>query len=518
MHELLEQLLHHIHGVWRYRWYMLLVAWLTCVAGWTAVYMLPDQYKASARINIDTQSVLKPLLAGLAVDTNPRQRVELMTRTLLSRPNLEKLARMTDLDLRGKSPGEMEALLDGLEKNITMESAGRTEDLYTIAYQNSDRQVAKRVVQSLLTIFIEGALGNKRTDTDVTQQFLLQQIKDYENRLAQAEERLSEFKRKNVGMMPSEGQDYFSRLQKALGELEQAKQMLREVENRRAELKRQLEGEDVSGFMVSSPSDSPVDGRIRALQANLDQLSLNFTDKHPDVVEIRRRIADLEAQKKKESEAFGINALGGNPIYQQMQMSLVETEAQAASLKARVSDAQERVTHMKEMVDTIPKVEAELSQLNRDYEVNKRNYETLLSRRESATISEQAGMTGDDVKFRVIDPPRVPMSPSGPNRTLLMSMVFFGGIGAGLVLAFVLYQIRPTFDDRRILKEVTGYPVLGTISTIHTPEMRRKQFQALAAFGVAGIALVVLYGGLMGVFLLDLNVMGDVAKLVGKFS
>ena len=518
MHDLLEQLLHHFHGVWRYRWYMLLVAWLTCVVGWSVVYVLPDQYKASARVNIDTQSVLKPLLAGLAVDTNPRQRVEMMTRTLLSRPNLEKLARMTDLDLRGKSPEDMETLLNGLEKNITMESAGRSEDLYTISYQNSDRQVAKRVVQSLLTIFIEGALGDKRTDTDVAQQFLLQQVKDYENRLSQAEDRLSEFKRKNVGMMPSEGQDYFSRLQKSLGELEQAKQMLREVDNRREELKRQIGGEDVSGFMVASPSDSPIDGRIRTLQTNLDQLLLNFTDKHPDVIEIRRRIADLEAQKKKDSEAMGSNALGSNPIFQQMQMSLVETEAQAASLKARVSDAQARVDQMKKMVDTIPKVEAELSQLNRDYDVNKRNYEALLSRRESATISEQAGMTGDDVKFRVVDPPRVPMMPSGPNRILLMSMVFFGGIGAGLALAFVLYQIRPTFDDRRILKEVTGYPVLGAISTIRTPEMRHKQLQALAAFGIAGIALLVLYGGLMGVYFLDLNLLGDVAKVVRKFS
>ncbi len=518
MHELLEQLLHHLHGVWRFRWYILLVAWLTCAVGWTVIFFLPDQYRASARINIDTQSILKPLLAGLAVETNARQRVELMTRTLLSRPNMEKLARMTDLDLRGKNPEEMEDLLNGLERNITMESDGSREDLYTISYLNSDRQVAKRVVQSLLTIFVESALGDKRTDTDVAQQFLTRQIKEYEDRLSQAEERLSEFKRKNVGMMPNEGQDYFSSLQKAVGDLDQAKQKLREVENRHADLKRQLDGSDVSGLLVASPSDSPIDARIQTLQKSLDQLLLNFTDKHPDVIEIRRRIADLEAQKKQESAAMGTNALGSNPIYQQMQMSLVETEAQEASLKARVADAQGRVDYMKKMVDTIPKVEAELSQLNRDYDVNKRNYEALLSRREAAAISEQAGMTGDDVKFRVVDPPRVPMVPSGPNRILLMSIVFFGAIGAGLAVAFVLYQIRPTFDDRRILKEVTGYPVLGTISTIRTPEMRHKQYQALAAFGIAGIALVVLYGGLIGVYVLDLHVFGDVTKLVGKFS
>jgi polysaccharide chain length determinant protein (PEP-CTERM system associated) len=517
MHDLLEKILHHVHGVWRYRWYLLLVAWLTCIVGWTAVYLLPDQYAASARVHIDTQSVLKPLLAGLAVNTDSRQRIAMMTHTLLSRPNLEKLARMTDLDLRGKNPEEMEDLLNGLQKSIKIEG-GEREDLYTLSYENKDRQIAKRVVQSMLTIFMEGAMGDKRTDTDVAQQFLLQQVKDYENRLTQAEERLSEFKRKNVGLMPSEGKDYFTRLQQALGELEQAKLALREVENRRVELKRQMEGEDVSAFMVTRPSDDPIDTRIHTLQTSLDQLLLNFTDKHPDVIEIRRRIEDLEAQKKKDAAALGSNALNSNPIFQQMQMSLVEAEAQSAALKARVSDYQARVDHLREMVNTIPKVEAELSQLNRDYEVNKRNYEALLSRRESATISEQADMTGDDVKFRVIDPPRVPLVPSGPNRLLLMSMVLVAGLGAGLALSFVLYQVRPTFDDRRILKEITGYPVLGSISIIRTPEMRQKQLRALATFSVAGFVLLIVYGGLMGVYALDLNIVGDIVKLVGKKS
>jgi len=517
MHEVLEQLLRHVRGVWRYRWYMLLVAWLTCIAGWTVIHLLPDKYEASARIHIDTQSVLRPLLAGLAIDTNTQQRVVLMTRTLLSRPNLEKLARMTDLDLRGKSPEEMETLLDGLEKNIRIDSAGR-EDLYTISYENSDRQIAKRVVQSLLTIFIEGALGDKRQDTDVAQQFLLQQIKDYETRLVQAEERLSEFKRKNVGLMPNDGKDYFARLQKALGDLEQAKMSLHEAENRRGELKRQMEGDEVSGFMVTTPSASPIDRRVRTLQDQLDQLLLNFTDNHPDVIEIKRRIEDLQLEKKQEEEAMGSTALQSNPMYQQMQMSLVETEAQLASLKARVAEHQSRVDYLQEMVDTIPKIEAEYSQLNRDYEVNKRNYETLLSRRETATISEQVEMTGDNVKFRVVDPPRVPLMPSAPDRPMMMTMVFFGAIGAGFALAFVLTQIRPTFDDRRVLKDITGYPVLGSISAVDTHELRLKRMHALTGFAVAGIALLMIYGGLMTAHFLDLNVIADVAEITGQGS
>ena len=148
MQDVIDALLVHARGVWRQRWYMLLIVWMVSIAGWLVVYKLPDQYRAAARVYVDTQSILRPLLSGLTVDNSNQgaQQVALMTRTLLSRPNLEKVARMTDLDLKGQTPEQMETVLTGLSKEITLEGTGR-ENLYTIAYVNNDPQLAKRVVQ-----------------------------------------------------------------------------------------------------------------------------------------------------------------------------------------------------------------------------------------------------------------------------------------------------------------------------------------------------------------------------------
>ena len=221
MRELYQLFLSYRHCIWRYRWFMMLVIWLVCIVGWGVVYQLPDKYESSARVHVDTQSMLQPLLQGLTISTNSGQRVQLVTRTLLSRPNLEKLARMTDLDLVALTPGDWEQLLVDLSSDFGI-SSPREQDLYTIAYSNSDRELAKRVVQSLLTIFVESTLGESREETDSAQEFVGQQIKAYEAKLEAAELRLAEFKRKHIGMMPGSAQDYYGQLQSSKRDLQQA--------------------------------------------------------------------------------------------------------------------------------------------------------------------------------------------------------------------------------------------------------------------------------------------------------
>ncbi|MGA7799182.1 MAG: XrtA system polysaccharide chain length determinant [Gammaproteobacteria bacterium] len=517
MRELFELLIRHARGVWRYRWYMMLVAWLVCVVGWVVVYRLPDQYSATARVHVDTDSVLRPLLRGVAVDLNPSRRIALMTRTLLSRPNLEKLARMTDLDLTAKTPEQMDGLINGLHNNITLTS--ERGDLYTISYENAHRQMAKRVVQSLLTIFVENSLGDTRADTNSAQQFLGQQLKDYADKLDRAEERLAEFKRKHIGMMPAQGQSYYQSLQSANSDLQQAQLALKEAENQRDALKEQFKNsaKDFKNYSQSVPQPvSPLDQRIQNIQDKIDNLRLKYTDRYPDVIELKRLKAELEGQKRKEAKHDEGAEQSQDPMYQQMKMAIAQADGQVASVKARVDEYQARVNRLKKMVDVIPQVEADLQRLNRDYDVNKKNYELLLARRESASISQQANMNADNVQFQVVDPPHVPLSPSSPNRPLFISVVLLGGILAGGVFGFVLYQLRPTFDDVGSLKGITGVPVLGSISMVRTREYLRRRRLSLASFGMAFVALIAVYGGILFVQLLDLDVISNFSRLKGS--
>jgi polysaccharide chain length determinant protein (PEP-CTERM system associated) len=302
MQDLYELIITYAKGIWRHRWYMIALAWIVSIIGWGVVYQLPDQYKAEARVNVDTQSMLQPLLRGLTVTTNTQQRIQLVTRTLLSRPNLEKLARMTDLDLLAQTPLEMDALLDDLAEDITL-TGSRDQDLYTISYLHHDRQMAKLVVQSLLTIFVESTLGENRAETDSAQAFVDRQIKEYEAKLEAAEMRLSEFKRTHVGMMPGSGEDYYGQLKSAQSSLGQAKLALREAQNQRDLLEEQMEEDEDSYLMYSElmpDSGSALDLRIQDLEERMDELLLSYTERHPDVVAIKDLLAMLEERRDEE--------------------------------------------------------------------------------------------------------------------------------------------------------------------------------------------------------------------------
>ena len=221
MHELAEQLWSHVTSTWRYRWYAVVFAWVAAIAGWAFVYLMPNRYEATARVYVDTESVLRPLLAGVTVQPNIDQIVTMMSRTLISRPNLEKVIRMADIDIRLKTPEDRETLITRLTKELTIKSAGR-ENLYTIAYNDKNPQESKRVVQSLLTIFVEGSLGDKRKDSDTARRFIDEQLKAYGEKLNASENAVTEFKRKNMSLMGTDAKSFYSRLNDAKGALSQA--------------------------------------------------------------------------------------------------------------------------------------------------------------------------------------------------------------------------------------------------------------------------------------------------------
>lgn len=520
MHEVVRRLLSYLRGMWQYRWYGIAIAWLICIVGWTVVVLIPNKYEASARVYVDTQSVLKPLLKGLTVQPNVNQQIAMMGRTLISRPNLERVIRMSDLDIKLRTNEERERLIDALRKQIRLAGTGR-DNLYTISYAATKPEEAKRVVQSLLTIFVEGSLGNSRKDADSAKRFIDEQIKLYEQRLIVAENALKEFKRRHLGMMPSRGQDFASKMVEAQRRLTHAQLELREAENARDALKNhilaiQAGATEPDLLAQRGVSDGPLtaspelEQRIAALKQKLDNLQLTYTERHPDVVAVKRVLGQLEAQKKEEIEKLRkeaanrkptsvVSAAPANPVLQQLSVSLAEAEAAVAALRTRAAEFEHQYEELKKNAHAIPQIEADLVQLNRDYEVNKKNYETLLARRESAQMSGEMDSSAGVVDFRIIDPPRVPPTPVSPQRPLLMWLVLAIGVGAGVTLAFLMSQLRPVFNDRSTLQEIAGLPILGTVSMKWTQSDVKRQRRGLAAMAVSIASLFGSFGVIMAV-------------------
>jgi polysaccharide chain length determinant protein (PEP-CTERM system associated) len=506
MEDLIRQAWLVLRGMWLHRWLGVALAWGVGLVAAVVIFLIPDKYEASARIYVDTDSVLRPLMSGLIVQANTDQQIAMLSRTLISRPNVEKLVRMADLDLKLKSADDKESLIDHVTKTLKIKSTGR-DNLYTLEYRDPNPEKAQKVVQSLTTIFIESSLGDKRTDTDSARKFIDEQIRIYQKKLEDAENHLKEFKLQHIDMQLDSGKGTGDRIGELSAQLNQARLELREAENGRDAIKRQLAGEepvllpDTPGT-ESSVSIPEIDGRIEAQKRNLDALLQRFTDQHPDVLGARRVIKDLEEQKRQEiavrKKAAVANpvvaSLNANPAYQQMKVSLTEAEATVASLRARVAEYESRYNRAVGKVKMMPQVEAEYAQLNRDYDILKKNYDNLVQRRESASISEGMTAVSSVADFRLIDPPRASQTPVAPNRLIFLAVALVASLAVGFAASFAASQLRPTFFDLRTLREITELPMLGVVSRIGRPADQQKQSKDKVYF-LAGVgSLVAFYG------------------------
>lgn len=521
MEVLIGQLLIIVRRRWKYRWIGLIVAWVAGIVGAVVVFVLPDRYEASARIYVDTQSILKPLMSGLAVQPNVEQQVTMLSRTLISRPNVEKLVRMADLDLKNQSKAQQEATIETVTSNLSIQSSGR-DNLYILGYRDNDAETAKRVVQSLVSIFVESSLGAQRKDTSTATTFLNEQIKNYEAKLEEAETRLKEFRLKNLSNMAGDGKDSAAHISELSAQLERARLEYREALNARDAARAQLEAEKARGgaqttqqsliqeanSQVSTPE---LDARLAEYRRNLDALLQRYTDQHPDIISTRKLIKDLEEQRKREltelrkaaaaTPAVTVGgAAGGSLATQELVRILATTEVQVASLKARVDEYSSRYGQAVAALKTAPQMEAEAAQLNRDYAIQKKNYEDLVQRREQASISGELDVASGVADFRVIDPPRANPKPVAPNRLLLLAGAMAGALAVGFFTTFAASQLRPVFHDGNDLRARVELPILGVVTRLVTDADRARQRVDLVRFAAGA-------GGLLAMFAVALTIL-----------
>ncbi|MCK8516772.1 chain length-determining protein [Methylonatrum kenyense] len=498
MHELYTYILGELRGTWRFRWFALVIVFLVSSAGAYVVLTMPDEYRVQARVQVDTQSMLEPLLANLAVSPNLNARVQALTTTLLNRENLERIANDADLMLAARSEVEQERLLRGLAQGINI--SGSRNNLYQIAYTNSNPEKAQQVVQAVVDIMTEKTLGMTLTDSATATGFLERQVAEYENRLRTAEQRLADFKRENMGLLPEQGgRDYYGRLRGAEETLEELESNLRTAANRRDRLQQEIAALE-SGRQsetVPNPRLTVLDEQIRRGNEQLDELLLRYTEAHPDVIALQGQIERQQAERDRvaaEPQPTTRANLSANPVYQELRIRLNDWNGEIAAIEARISDQRNRIRNLQAQVDEITDVEARLADLNRNYEVTRDRYQTLLSRLSTAEMSTEADTSGGQFQFRLIDPPVRPVEAAGPPRDFYILALLPISFGIGGAFAFFLHQIRPVFHTRQLLSDLTGRPVLGSVSLAMTQTQRHMKLIGFSVFSLVALTLIGMIG------------------------
>jgi polysaccharide chain length determinant protein (PEP-CTERM system associated) len=474
-----SQILTYLTGAWHYRWHGLVIAWAVCVLGWIGVGLIPNTYQAVAKVYIDTDTLMGPLLRGLTVSTDPEQTVSIMLNTLVTRPNLEQVVHLTDPHSTAQGESQLQTAVQRLQDNIALKPLG-SKNLYEISFANHDPEYALKVTQSLLSILVDSNIGDKRRDMEDAQSFIDNKLSEYETLLREAEKRRADFKTAHLDLFSGGPAD--ARIDVANGRIGAAQQALGAAIARHDSIAAQLSGMPKT-TMIDAPGALNVNGvqvgggagqgsalmRLGQAKQSLVELQSKYTDDFPDIVATKHLIAQLENELRSSPSANeGGSASIPNPVYIALQAKLSDAATEVAFERHNLDVAKQDLEKAKAVTATAIEIETKYADLDRDYDIIHRNYQDLLSRREAARLSQAVDDRQETIAFRVVEAPMKAVFPVAPDRQLLDSIVLLVGTVAGVIVAVGLSLLAGRFVSSDQLAAEFDYPIIGVVSRMRT--------------------------------------------------
>lgn len=443
-----------------------------------AGYGWPNKYSSYTTIYIEEKNILGPLMQGTAVQTEVIDRGRIARETIFGRQIMLKILELGGWLESNPSPLEQERIIKEIQDRTEISNVGR--NLVRISYKDDIPNRAYIITKGFADLFIEGSLKAKVNESQSAFEFINQQVAEYQNKLKQSEEALKKFRLENVDFRDGAEAEVTRRIVRYRNQIEEFTQQLSEAEIKKKSLKNQLSGETETAAGLSR--EDQIRSRIAELQSNLDTLRLSYHETYPDIVQIKIQIKELEEslgnvdtqrnKEKKEArrkgELYIDESIRANPIYQQLQSDLYQTNTLIETLKVRIKDTEKLLNNELERDKRINSAEATLTALTRDYNVNQDVYQDLLRRRENARVSMNLDAEHQGLNLSISEPAFLPHAPSGPR----FIHFILGGIILGILLPLgVLYikqQISPRILSRNDITIKYDLPVIGELSQFVT--------------------------------------------------
>ena len=505
--------------LWRRKW--LIIFLFIPIFALAEVYILraPRIYRAEITLSIVPQRVPASYVKS-TVSEDLEALIHAIWQEITSRRNLEVLIKEYNLypNLVDKLP--MESVVERMRRAIKVSRPrGGRRNVFVISFEYTDPQLTAKVVNRIANIFIEENLKLREEQAKTITAFLDEELRKIENELRERERRIQEFKVKYMDELPEQKESIIStldRLQKESEALQMRKQML---EDRRLSILEQLKMAkaitNTSNVELNNIDNTTSDESNESLDKLIqlyESLRLKYTDKHPDVIRLKKMI---EAKKqellgKQEQQEQNNKNEKGTANFQVKEKSLnitAQFQAQLASIEAEIkhiNEAYQKVRKEMEIyqkrLENIPKREQQLKDMSRDYDNLMKTYRMLLDKKIQAAMAETLEKRQQGEQFKIIDPARVPEVPVKPDPKKILFMGFILALGAGVGFAFVLefFLDRKVYDEALLEKHV-HVKVLTTIPLVSLPEERRQALiksgllSAISLMGIiANIALLIL--------------------------
>lgn len=509
------------------KWWIILSFLITVLGGFAYLLIAPRIYEAQTLILVQQQKVPENYVQSV-VSSTVSDRLRTIQQQVTSRTNLENIISEYGLYESSEKGVRLDEKVETLRKMITIEvtATGRSADetsAFTISFRYDDPEKTMDVTNALASNFTSENLKIREEQALGTSTFLSDELKATEERLKGKEEELKQYRERYMGGLPEQLETNLSILERLQTNLEQNDANLRDAENRRTTILK-----DIAASNAALPAVSTQQGEgngqqndLASLKSQLTSLEARYTKNHPDVIRMRETIAAMEkeqAETQASSDLTGIDEGSGvstTYVDQALRRQLEEINLDIANFKAKIDETNKQINSYQAKVEDTPKREQELLSLNRDYENLKASYSSMLDRKLEADLSVSMEKKQKGEQFKVIDSAKLPSMPVEPDIRKIMLMTLFLGLGLGCGLAYLMEMMDTSYRTPGDAEKETQLPVLVNFPFILT-EMELKHIKRkniLAYTGVsAGFILSV-----VGIVIAVKGVAGSIDLVKGIF-
>lgn len=509
----------------RRQWWLILPLFFTWAVVMMAAWFIPPKYRSETVIIVEQQKIPEQyVVPNVAIDL--QQRLQSMTQQILSRTRLLGIINAFHLYRKGQSASDPDPLVEQMRNDIKIDlvqAPGRPWELsaFKISYSAATPELAQQVTEKLSSLFIEENLRNRQQLSEDTTRFLENQLEEARKNLAAQEERLRDFKTRYLGELPEQLQTNVqilsglqSRLQAATEALDQASQQKLYLQSLLTQYKT-LRNQLAVGHSDSDLNPISVDEELTKLRAQLADLSSRYMPKHPDIVRLKKQIADAETLKQQMDAELktarpdgSLDAVGRPQSVSDLQaMSpMLQIDGQIKSNQLEIANRKQEIRRLEAQIEQYqarlnltPLREQQLAAITRDHEQSRTNYESLLNKKMQSEMATNLEKRQEGEQFRIIDPPNFPQKPYSPNRFRFSLLGLIAGLflSAGLTAFIEMRDERVNSEDD--LLGITPVPILAAIPLLQTPAQQEKrvwhtriQFAAAALLMAAIPAITVL--------------------------
>ncbi len=464
----------------RRRKFYVIVPVLLLTAGFGLfAYTQQDQYRAIASLAAK-QTTPPEFLRGIAAPPlNMQDHLWTVREILYSPPILETAMRQTKKyrDVPKLSPQALEEF----KKSISIKVDG--EHTFQVAFEGPDRYETMNVTNKLAELFVQQASVKHEQKNEEAASVITEQINELTKRLEQQGKQLHDYKSQNAHALPEHVDDNFRAADDLKAQLRDRATKIAEEEARRTAIQKQIQDLESKGILDDTNvyEKSSLETKLDDLKLSEADLETRYTPKHPELIKIRKQIAEVEkaiaADPKKKHT-------GPSETY----IKYVELKSELDAIRQRIDSYRKQekeftasLASVSSQIEATPQHERVIEDMKREYDVGEKQFHALLDKQLDAKLAEGLATSESGIAFAVIEPASLPAAPYSPQRIRLVLMGLAAGLAMGFALTFVLEQNDTTFGTVDEFQAFTTLPVLGVIPNITTRRKGAKNNPAAVA-------------------------------------